>query len=197
MSLDGNPPGPLGRSLDDPVQRDEALKKLLFSAFALALVVVTLFACQAKGPWRSVDPEAIAAGRELLAVLETGEPDRLESYLASRTDLLGPERLGEEARVHVYDGDSIRRFHPRLRSVVEIIALGDIEILGAPQPDGSIILAFVPGRYLPEAQRFGFYTDEWMRKFFACSFKKLDGRWQLAWEICFAESDGPWPEEMA
>lgn len=187
----------LRRSLGDPVQRDEALKRLLYSIFLLALVVVTLIACQAKGPWRSVDPEAIAAGQELLAVLETGEPEQLEHYLATRTDLLGPVRLGEAARGHVYDGASIRRFNPRVRSIVEIIAEGDIEILGAAQPDGSVILAFIPRRYLQEALRFEFYTDEWMRKFFACSFKKKDGRWQLARGICFAESGGPWPEEMA
>jgi hypothetical protein len=143
------------------------------------------------------DPEAIVAGRELLAVLETGRPARLEDYVATRTDLLGPERLTKESREHVYDGESIRRSHPRLRSVMDIIALGEIEILGSGQVEGSVILSFVPRRYLRDAERLEFFTDEWMRKYFACWFKKVDGRWQLAFNICFGETDGPYPPEMA
>lgn len=130
-------------------------------------------------------------------MLQTGQPARLEHDLASRTDLLGPERLTKGSREHVYEGGSIRRFNPRARSIAEIIALGDIEIPGAPQPDGSVILSFVPGRYVQEARRSAFYTDEWMRKHLACWFRKADGRWQLAWNICFAETGGPYPQDMA
>lgn len=139
----------------------------------------------------------ITAGQEILAVLKTGEPERLEHYLATRTDLLGPERLTKESREHVYDGESIRRSHPRLKSIVDIIALGEIEILGSWPVEGSVILSFVPRRYLRDAERPEFFTDEWMRKYFACWFKKVDGRWQLAWNICFGETGGPYPVDMA
>lgn len=159
-------------------------------------ILVAMIGCQTRAPWPAVEPEAIAAGQELLAVLETGEPERLEHYLATRTDLLGPEWLTESARRFVYDGKSIRQSYPRGRSIMEIIALGDIEIIGPLQPDGSAILEFVPKRYLHEIHETrepAFETSEWMRKFFACWFKKVDGRWQLWMNVCFASTDGPFP----
>lgn len=174
------------------------MRRLLASTARLTVFISALVAfagCRTEGPWLSVDPEAIAAGRKLLAVLETGQPARLESYFASHSDLLGPEPLTEDARGLVYDGESVRRFNPRARSIVEIIALGEIEILGAPQADGSVILSFVPGRYLPDAERPEFFTNEWMRKYFACRFKKVDGRWQLWMNVCFASTGGPYPPD--
>jgi hypothetical protein len=32
-----------------------------------------------------------------------------------------------------------------------------------------------------------------MRDYFACEFHLVNGRWVLLYNICFAESDGPYP----
>ena len=154
---------------------------------------VALPGCQTDRQSRSLDVDASTAGRELLAVLETGQAEQLERYLSSRTDLLGPQALTEDARRFVYDGGWVRRFDPNGKSIVEIVAEGDLEILGALQPDGSIILSFVPLRYRKEARQATFYVQQWMRKYFACRFEKAVGRWQLSENLCFAETDGPYP----
>jgi hypothetical protein len=33
-----------------------------------------------------------------------------------------------------------------------------------------------------------------MRDYFACEFHLIDGRWVLLYNICFALTDGPFPE---
>ncbi len=196
------------------------MKEFLISPVKLAIVigaVVALAGCRTEPPSPPDDPEAIAAGRELLAVLETGEPEQLKHYLATQTNLLDLTSLSEDALGFFYDGEWIRQYDPQGRSIVEIIALDDIEILAPLQPDGSVILEFVPKRYLHaiyempepvfetrewmrneiyEMPEPGFETSEWMRKYFACWFKKVDGRWQLWMNLCFAESDGPFPLDM-
>jgi len=152
---------------------------------------------RAQESWRAAGPEVLAMGREFLAVLETGQPAQLESYLASRTDLLGPEQLTEKALGQVYDGAGVRRFAPFRKSIVEIVALGDLAILDSVESDSTVILFFVPGRYLRDADRLEFYVDGWMRKYFACRFDKAGGRWQLSSHICYAGFEGPYPLDMA
>jgi murein DD-endopeptidase MepM/ murein hydrolase activator NlpD len=136
----------------------------------------------------------MAAGLELLAVLETGQPARLESYLASRTDLLGPDELDAPTRDFVYGGNLLRQVFPEGRSIIEIIAEGDIKIFEAAAPDGTVVtLFFVPGRYLQDARRSDFYLHESMRRYFACRFRKAGGRWQLWLNVCYTLPDGRFP----
>jgi len=177
------------------------LKALLVMTARLTIFIsalVALAGCQAKQQWQSIDPAAIAAGREFLAVLETGEPARLEDYLARRTDLLGPEELDAATRDSLYHGVWNRRNKLGGKTHMAIIAEGDIEILGAAAPDGEVVtFFFVPGRYLQEAQRPEFYQHEGMKKYFACRFRKADGRWQLWLNICDVSTDGPFPVDPA
>lgn len=158
--------------------------------------LAALSGCQTKQQWQSIDPAAIAAGREFLAVLETGEPARLEDYLATRTDLLGPEELDAATRDSLYHGIWKRRNKWAGKTHMAIIAEGDIQILGAAAPDGEVVtLFFVPGRYLQEAQPPEFYKYNAMKNFFACRFRKVEGRWQLWLNICHVSTDGPFPPD--
>lgn len=176
------------------------MKAFQVSPVKLVIVIAVLAAlagCQTEYEWPAVDPRAIAAGRELLAVFETGEPAQFEDYLKSRTDLDVSDWLIADTRRLIYDGEALRRFNPRLRSIMDIIALGEIDIFGALEVDGSIVLYFVPRRYRQDADRLEFYFDEWMRKYFACRFEQAAGSWRLARHICFAETGGPYQVDMA
>ena len=177
------------------------MKTLLAMTARLTVFIGALIAlagCQAKQQWQLIDPEAIAAGREFLAVLETGEPSRLEDYLATRTDLLGPEELDAAARDSLYDGVWKSRNKWAGKTHTAIVAEGDIQILGAAAPDGEVVtLFFVPGRYLPETQPPEFFKYNGMMNFFACRFRKVDGRWQLWLNICEISTDGPFPTDPA
>lgn len=165
------------------------------SRIALFVVTTSLFASCAVDGFRPYDPEAGSAGLELLSVIETGDPERFRRYLRTQTELDDEILFGEDARRFIYDGDWVRQFDEDGKSVIEIIADGSIEIQEAPQPDGTIILIFIPMQYSKESLEPEFYYDQWMRKYFACRFAKIEDRWQLSTNICFAESGGPFPED--
>ena len=141
----------------------------------------------------SIDPNVESAGLELLSAIETGEPDRLRHYLRTRTELDDEDLFQEDARNFVYDGNWLRQFSEDAKSVIEIIAEGEIELLPAPQPDGTIILVFIPARYAMDARKPEFFSDQWMRKYFACWFALTKDGWQLSTNLCFAETGGPFP----
>ena len=169
------------------------IKRLSVRGVALAssVMAILLFGCSSNG-FLPLDPDARAAGRDLLSVLETGDPDRFRHYLQTQTALSVDRFFSDDARRFLFDGDWVRQSDNNGRSIVELINEDDLAIEGAVQPDGSIIMLFIPEAHLRLATEDPeFFSNQWMRKYFACSFSRFDGQWQLSNNICFAESGGP------
>ena len=62
------------------------------------------------------------------------------------------------------------------------------------QQDGGTTVFFIPEQLKEQARVVSFYSERWMRDYFACEFHLIDGRWVLLYNICFALTDGPYPE---
>lgn len=135
-----------------------------------------------------------------------------------------PQDFGENGRFHddvarfLYNGDHIRGYSPDVRSVVEIMALGSLRIHilrdgGGPtavilppklageksrvvmvETDRRATVLFVPEQFEEQLQVGSFYGERWMRDYFACEFHLIEDRWVLLYNICFAETGGPYPE---
>ncbi len=135
-----------------------------------------------------------------------------------------PQAFGENDRLQgdvagfLYDGDHVRGYNPEARSVVEIMALGPLRahilrekggpatVISSPKPPrenaqvvmvesgGRATVLFVPEQFEEQLQVDSFYSERWMRDYFACEFHLIDGRWVLLYNICFAESGGPYHE---
>ncbi len=135
-----------------------------------------------------------------------------------------PQAFGENGRLQgdvagfLYDGDHVRGYNPEARSVVEIMALGPLRVhilrekggpatvISSPKPPrenaqvvmvesgGRATVLFVPEQFEERLQVVSFYSERWMRDYFACEFHLIDGRWVLLYNICFAESGGPYHE---
>ncbi len=74
------------------------------------------------------------------------------------------------------------------------MALGPLLIHMEPQQNGGVIVLFLPEQFEEQLQVISFYAERWMRDYFACEFHLVDGRWVLLHNICFALTDGPYPE---
>lgn len=165
-----------------------------FVSSLMAIVAVwALIGCAAQRPAADLDPGAEAAARAFLAVVATGRAADLRSHLDAQESGIGGTALTDEARRLVFDGAWLRDFVPGGRSITELASMGDPALLGATQPDGSVIVSFVPPQYAAEATEMAFFTEQWMRRYFACRFAPAGDRWVLAENLCFAESDGPYP----
>jgi hypothetical protein len=135
-----------------------------------------------------------------------------------------PQDFGENGRLHddvarfLFDGKFIRGFNPDARSVLEIMALGPLRVHilrdeGGPtavfsspekpgektrvvtvETSGRATVLFVPEQFEKQLQVDSFYSERWMRDYFACEFHLIEDRWVLLYNICFAGSGGPYHE---
>lgn len=154
----------------------------------------------------------------MMEALRARDDGAILSLAANPQDFGENGRLEHDVAGFLYDGDFIRGYNPDARSVVEIMALGRLlirivreksgptAVISSPKlPDekarvlmidtgGRVTVLFIPERFEEEAQVVSFYSERWMRDYFACEFHLIDGRWVLLYNICFAESGGPYPE---
>jgi hypothetical protein len=127
-------------------------------------------------------------------------------------------RLRDDVAGFLYDGDYMRGRNSNARSVVEIMALGPLrihilrddgdstEVMSSSEKSGEkarvvmadtgarVTVLFVPEQFEDQLQVASFYSERWMRDYFACEFHLIEDRWVLLYNICFAESGGPYHE---
>jgi hypothetical protein len=129
----------------------------------------------------------------LLDAIRARDDGAILSLAASPQTFSEGGRFIEDVAGFLYDGDYIRGYNPDARSVVEIMALGSLRVHIVHQQDGATVL-FIPERFEEQAQVGSFYSERWMRDYFACEFHLIDGRWVFIYNVCFASTDGPYPK---
>lgn len=164
--------------------------KVLIAVFALALTL--LAGCAA--PRTEANVALDKTIQELLNAIRARDDIAVMSLAANPQTHNKGGRFENDVAGFLYDGDYLRRNHPDVRSVVEIMALGPLLIHMEPQQDGGVIVLFLPEQFEEQLQVVSFYSERWMRDYFACEFHLIDGRWVLLYNICFALTDGPYPE---
>ncbi len=154
----------------------------------------------------------------LLEAIRARDDGVILSLAANPQDFGGNGRLQGDVAGFLYDGDHVRGYNPEARSVVEIMALGPLRVhilreKGGPtaaisslnplrenaqvvmvESGGRATVIFVPKQFEERLQVVSFYSERWMRDYFACEFHLIDGRWVLLYNICFAGSGGPYHE---
>ena len=154
----------------------------------------------------------------LLEAIRARDDGVILSLAANPQDFGENGRLQDDVAGFLYDDDYVRGFNPEARSVVEIMALGPLRIHILREKGGSATVIFspklpgekarsamvdtggratvlfVPEQFEAQLKVGSFYSERWMRDYFACEFHLIDGRWVLLYNICFALTDGPFPE---
>ncbi len=159
---------------------------------ALALVVTLLSGCA--NPRTEADARLDNTIETLLDAIRTQDDGAILSLEANPPNFGERGRLEDDVAGFLYDGDFVRTYNPDARSVVEIIARGPLRIRIVRQQDGGTTVFFIPEQFKEQARVVSFYSERWMRDYFACEFHLIDGRWVLLYNICFALTDGPYPE---
>ncbi len=162
------------------------------SIVVLGLAFNLLAGCAKPGP--EMDAQLDKTIETMLEALRARDDGAILEIAANPRDFGENDRLQDDVAGFLYDGDYIRRFSPNARSVVEIMALGPLRVhIVREQRDRATVL-FIPERFEEKAHVVSFYAQRWMREYFACEFHLVDGRWVLLYNICFASTDGPYPE---
>ncbi len=187
-----------------------------FSMVLFGLAVTLLAGCA--NPRTEADVRLDKTVETLLVAIRTRDDSAILSLAANPPNFGKRGRLEDDVAGFLYDGDFVRTYNPDARSVVEIMALGPLQVhivreeggrataISAPERSGETAqvlsfdtesratVLFIPERFEEEAQVLSFYSKRWMRDYFACEFHLIDGRWVLLYNICFALTDGPYPE---
>ncbi len=154
----------------------------------------------------------------LLEAIRAHDDGAILALAANPQDFGENGRLRDDVAGFLYDGDYMRGHNTDARSVVEIMVLGSLrihivrdeggpaEIVSSPklagekarvvsvETGGRATVLFVPEQFEAQLQVASFYSERWMRDYFACEFHLIDGRWVFLYNICFAESGGPYHE---
>jgi len=154
----------------------------------------------------------------LLEAVRARDDGAILALTANPQDFSENGRLKDDVAEFLYDGDHTRGHNPDARSVVEIMSLGPLRvhivrdedgpaaIVSSPmlsgekarvvmvETGGRATVLFVPEQFDEQLQVGSFYSERWMRDYFACEFHLIEDRWVLLHNICFAGSGGPYHE---
>ncbi len=130
----------------------------------------------------------------LLEAIRARDDGAILSLAANPQDFGKGGRLQDDVAGFLYDGDYIRGFSPDVRSVVEIMSLGLLRVQVVRENGNRATALFIPEQFEEQPRSVTFYSERWMRDYFACEFHLIDGRWVLLYNICFALTDGPYPK---
>jgi hypothetical protein len=167
-------------------------QKLKVSIPVFALALTLLASCVA--PKAEVNDSLDQTIQTLLSAIRARDDSTIMSLAANPQTHNKDGRFEYDVAGFLYDGDYIRGYNADARSVVEIMALGPLLIHKEPQENGGVIVLFLPEQFEDQLQVISFYSERWMRDYFACEFRLIEGRWVLSYNICFAMTDGPFPE---
>ena len=167
-------------------------QKLKVSMPVFALALTLLAGCVA--PRAEVNDSLDQTIQTLLSAIRARDDSTIMSLAAKPQTHNKDGRFEYDVAGFLYDGDYIRGYNADARSVVEIMALGPLLIHKEPQENGGVIVLFLPEQFEDQLQVISFYSERWMRDYFACEFRLIEGRWVLSYNICFAMTDGPFPE---
>lgn len=99
------------------------------------------------------------------------------------------DSLEDGDRDYLYDGNFLRMYsHNRRRPLIDIIHMGRLHYRAFVTSTGSVLLYFIPERYLAESKKGGFFKNNFLRKYFVCEFFKVRDTWKMQ-NVCFAGTD--------
>ncbi len=142
---------------------------------------------RAEEEWRGVS-------NQLLEAVRARDPAALLSIFKSPEHYRGDEKVMAEVKGFFWDGEWIRWAIQDGKTIYEITMSEEIFQIGLLQPDGTFIVIYLPKSQVSAMGSPGFFENQWMKKYFACEFGKVEGVWKLVKNLCFYGSGGPYQE---
>ena len=133
----------------------------------------------------------VRKARVFLEHLLARDEESIVKYLGKSRAFHSGDKLNQE----IYDFLYRRKMGEEWKSVLEIASLGSLGIKIVPQGSNVITVLYFPTRFQTEIEDERFLVNEWMKKYFACEFEAVGDGWEFYQNVCFAETDGPFPPE--
>lgn len=135
------------------------------------------------------------AEQRLIDAIRSHEEGAILELLDEPTSFMIGPQLRPEIAQFLWNSDTPHSSGRTIQSVAALIRASPVMTVRTEQTDGSIIVIFIPERFTTLAQTSNFYRQQWMKKYFSCRFKLIGDLWKIIENVCFAETDGPFPPD--
>ena len=134
---------------------------------------------------------SLAQAEEFLGYLLVRDEKSIIKYMGDSEIFLTDGKISQDIIDFLYAGNKQGGW----KSVLEIAKLDKVSIKLIKQKNNVITVLFYPRKYSNQMNDLSFLENEWMKKYFACEFEIINGTWEFYQNVCFAETDGPYPPE--
>jgi len=160
----------------------------LNKTFAFFLTLFFVHSCQALD---SKQNNALQGDMNqfVLAMLDRNEEYLVEEYLKSSPTFSSNEKFTKEIAYFLYGRDA----KSGKKSVLDFFSRDNFKTKIIWQKDNVFTLIVVHEKNYNKLDELSFLQQEWMKQFLACEFVLKDEGIVLYQNVCFAETDGPFP----
>ena len=163
-----------------------------FKYLGKTIVLITCIfhvACTANG--NAVDE--LKVEEFLTYLLGQNEEVLVEKYADNSPSFSVDDKLNEEISNFLYEP---RSENSQDKSVLQLTIGGRPLFKIVPQDHGVLTILFFNAGDEHNLEKLAFLQNEWMKRYFACEFEVVDGELHFYQNICFAETDGPFPPDF-
>lgn len=126
-----------------------------------------------------------------LHLLDRNEHVLVKKYASSAPSFTTDGKLNQDIHDFLYNQHASEGWS----SVQDIVTPEDMAIKLISQKGNVVTALFFKEQYEEDANDIEFLRNEWMKKYFACEFEVVGDNLFFYQNICFAETDGPFPPE--
>lgn len=160
---------------------------------SLVLGALALIACASHSTDAGRAPISInAEARDFVdALIRKDEAELSARYLNNAPSFTKHGKLNRDIYDFLFTSDP----NTGKQSVQEIIGSGEYVLKIIPQSSAVYTVLIAPVRNKERLNNLSFLRSAWMVEYIACEFEVSRGKISLYQNVCFAETDGPFPYE--
>lgn len=130
-----------------------------------------------------------SAALEILTAILNRNQEKLAGFTEEPELFFENQKLSSEVFNFLYQNDNLTGIH---------LSIDDFTIKTLPQGNNIYIVLYAQKNESRNFDDMQFLKQEWMKRYFACGIHlAADGRVFLHENFCFAETDGPFPPDVA
>jgi hypothetical protein len=162
------------------------LGKTKVTTFIFSLFILS--GCEAQSASQSVVIQA-KVDEFILDLLDRNEEKLVKKYLESSPNFSLNGKLTKDIANFLYNTDS----KSGMQSVLNIVSKNNFRAKIIWQKEDKFTVVVIDESKYDKLNELSFLENEWMKQYFACEFILRGDLILLYQNVCFAETDGPFP----
>jgi hypothetical protein len=168
--------------------------------FTWALLVLSPYVVQARSSMPEMAPELLPPsefsqiGEDLVRAVIAQDHEKLANFLYDVVGEVPLTEIDSGTIDFIYHGENLRHYYSKkAHPIADFIRMGKLHqktyvMGGSVELGGSVVIVFIPERYLKDSMKKGFYRENLFIKYFMCEFRKFPVGWKMQ-NFCYEATD--------